>query len=79
MTKQLRKTKGTEEQSKPENFDYNVRVMFRGILAGLFIAAAMLIQGCTYTRNAPLVQRNAPLIESHITANGNTVPVSAAP
>ncbi len=77
MTKQLRKTKGTEEQSKPENFDYNVRVCFRGLLASLFIACAFLFQSC----RSPIIEvnRNAPLIESHITANGNTVPVHAAP
>lgn len=62
--KKPQRPKGTEQQRGPENFDYNVRVMFRGILASLFIAAAMLIQGCTYTRSAPLL---------NIEANGNTV------
>jgi len=36
------------------------------VVAGLFLA----LTGCTYTRNAPLL---------NVEANGNTVPVSAAP
>ena len=52
------------------NMDYNLHVMGRAILACLFIAAAMLIHGCAYTRNAPLL---------NVEANGNTVPVHAAP
>ena len=55
--------------------------MWRGLLFSCFSIAAVFmflsLNGC----RSPLIEvnRTAPLIESHITANGNTVPVHAAP
>ena len=53
-----------------------------GCLAILMFAACIcawvvILSGCTFTRTAPLIQRNAPLIEIHDTLNGNetTVPL----
>ena len=48
------------------------RLLNRILILEVFILLCLLVQGCTFNRNAPL-------IESHITTNGNTVPVSAVP
>lgn len=53
----------------------------RMIAAVVLVCVAVTLTGCTYTRNAPLIEHNAPFIDFNIkdSANGNTVPVSAVP
>jgi len=39
-----------------------IGVILWAVLAGIFLAQT----GCTYTRNAPLIERNAPLIDANL-------------
>jgi len=48
------------------------RLLNRILIIEAFVVLCLLFGGCTFNRNAPL-------IDTHITANGNTVPVSAVP
>ncbi len=43
----------------------------------IILCACLIGPGCTYNRNAPLIERSAPLIE--IRDNTTTVPVTAIP
>jgi hypothetical protein len=47
------------------------RLLNRILIIELFILICLLFPGCTYNRNAPLIQRTAPLIDIHDNANGS--------
>lgn len=64
---------------KPESENVEIKLgefIVRAIGVVIFgIAAGTASIGCAYTRNAPLIDHNAPFIDLNIkdSANGNTV------